>query len=160
VSDFEVRGADQFLRLSKALKDAGRTELRKELTKGMRVAAKPLVAKTRAAARTQLPQRGGLADQVAREPQRIQVRTGRDPGVRVVVARRRGGARSTNVGVVRHPVFADGSKTRSKWTWTNQNVRPGWFDDTLRAESPAIRRDLERALETVADNIVREAKRG
>jgi hypothetical protein len=151
--DFTVRGTGDFIRLSKALKAAGRTELRKELHKGMRKAARPLIPKARAEARARLPQSGGLADQVAREPARVQVRTGRDPGVRVVIGRKRGGARQANRGVIRHPVFGN------RDVWVDQRVRPGWFDDPMRGEAPAIRRDVLRAMDDVADQVVRDAKR-
>ena len=152
--DFEVRGADQFLALSKALKHAGRTELRKELNKAMRVGAKPLIPKARAEAMRRLPQRGGLAKQVAKEPARVQTRTGKDPGVRVVVGKKRGGARMANRGVVRHPVFGNRGK------WVEQKVQPGWFDDPMEASAPEIRRALQQGIEDVAAKVVRETSRG
>lgn len=159
--DFTVRGAEQFLALSKALKAAGRTELRKELNRELQLAGKPLIAVTREAARSMLPRSGGLADQVAREPQRIQVRTGeKTAGVRVVVGKRRGGARSANRGRVRHPVFGRSTQSRSEWTWVTQQVEPGWFDRTLEREAPHIARPaVMRALESVAERVVREAGR-
>lgn len=150
--DFEVRGADDFLKLSKALKHAGRTEMRKGLHKGLRVAAKPLIPKARAEALRRLPKRGGLAQQVAKEPMRVQVRTGNTPGVRIVVGKKRGGARAANRGVIRHPVFGN------RDVFMDQKVRPGWFDDPLKASAPEVRRDLERAIDDVANQIVREAK--
>lgn len=149
--DFEVEGADQFLRLSKALKHAGRTELRKELNAGLRRAAKPLVRKTRTEALRRLPSRGGLARQVAREPQRVQVRTGaRTAGVRLVVGKRDGGAQAANRGVIRHPVFGN------RDVWVNQRVPAGWFDDTVKQNVPAVRRELEQALHDVAERVVRD----
>lgn len=152
MTDFDITGADDFLRLSKALKAAGRTEMRKELHKGLRVAAKPLIPKARAEALARLPQRGGLARQVAKEPARVQVRTGRTPGVRIVVGKKRGGARQANRGFIRHPVFGNRN------VWVSQKVPPGWFDDPMRASAPAIRRDLADAIEAVAAQVVREAK--
>lgn len=154
MADYEVRGADDFLRLSKALKAAGRTELRKELSNSMKRTARPLIAKTRQSALQRLPQRGGLAAQVAKEPQRVQVRTGaRTAGVRIVVGKRNGGARGANQGRIRHPVFGN------RRVWVSQSVPPGWFDDPIRDSAPAVRRDLERAIETVAEQVVREARR-
>lgn len=151
--DFEVRGADDFYRLSKALKHAGRTQLRKDLNKSLRTSAKPLISKTRQEALRRLPQRGGLAAQVAREPQRIQVRTGSTTaGVRIVVGKNRGGAQQANRGVVRHPVFGN------REVFVEQRVTPGWFDDPIKQSAPEIRRDLERALESAADKIVRDAR--
>lgn len=153
-ADFDVRGADEFLKLSKALKHAGRTELRRELTNGMKRAARPLIPKTRAEARRRLPKKGGLAAQVAKEPQRVQVRTGaRTAGVRIVVGKKSGGARGANKGVVRHPVFGN------REVWVDQDVPSGWFDDPIRESAPEIRRDLERAMESVAEQVVREAGR-
>lgn len=148
--DFEVRGADQFLALSKALKHAGQTELRKDLNKAMRNGAKPLVGKARSEAMSRLPQRGGIAKQIAKEPARVQTRTGKDPGVRVVVGKKRGGARAANRGVIRHPVFGN------RDVWVDQRVRPGWFDDPMKASAPEIREVLEAEMEQIAQRIVRE----
>lgn len=150
--DFEVQGADQFLRLSKALKHAGRGELRKELNRSLRESAKPLIKDTKAAARSRLPKRGGLAALVARAPQRVQVRTGRDPGVRIVVGKNGSGARGAEQGRVRHPVFGN------KNVWVTQSVPKGWFSEPIKAGAPKVRRDLEDVLEQIADRIVREAK--
>lgn len=149
MSDFEVRGADDFLRLSKALKHAGRTGLRKELNKQLGDAAKPLIPKTRAVALERLPKSGGLAAQVAKAPQRVQVRTGKDPGVRIGVSKSNSGARGANKGSVRHSVFGD--KTR----YVDQQVPSGWFDDTLKDSARDVLPYLEQALENVAEQIVR-----
>lgn len=150
--DFEIRGADQFLALSKALKHAGRTELRKELNKGMRDGAKPLIPKARAEALSRLPKSGGLAAQIAREPMRVQTRTGRDPGVRIVVGKKRGGARQANRGAIRHPVFGN------RDVWVEQQVPAGWFDDPMRSGARSVRPALEQAIENVAAKVVREAR--
>ena len=153
MADYEVRGAEDFLKLSKALKHAGRTELRKELTSSLKRTAKPLIGKTREEARRRLPQKGGLAKRVAKAPQRIQVRTGaKTAGVRVVVGKSNSGARGANKGVIRHPVFGN------RKVWVNQSVPPGWFDDPLRESAPEVRRGLEKAIESIADKVVREAR--
>lgn len=154
MADYEVRGAEDFIRLSKALKHAGRTEMRKELNAGLKRAAKPLIAKTRAEARQRLPQRGGLAERVAKAPQRVQVRTGaRTAGVRIVVAGSAKGPRNANRGFIRHPVFGN------REVWVEQKVPAGWFDDPLKASAPEVRNDLEKVLESIADQVVREARR-
>lgn len=149
MADFDVRGADDFLRVSKALKAAGLTDVRKELHKGIRKAARPLIPKVRAEARKRLPRSGGLAEQVAREPMRIAVRTGNDPGVRVVVGKKRGGAQAANRGAIRHPVFGQD-------VWVEQRVSPGWFDDPIRGSVPEIRRDIERSMRDVVNTIARK----
>lgn len=151
--DFEIRGADDFLRLSKALKEAGRGDLRKELTAGLKAAAKPLIAKSRQEAKQRLPHRGGLADRVARAPQRVQVRTAmQTAGVRIVVGKSKSGARAANEGLVRHPVFGNRS------VWVTQKVKSGWFDEPMKAGAPEVRPELEAAIERIARKIVREAR--
>lgn len=152
-ADFEVRGTEQFIRLSKALKAAGETELRKELNKGMKRAAKPLIPKARAEARKRLPKRGGLADQIAKEPARVQVRTGKNPGVRLVIGKKRGGARAANKGLIRHPIFGTDR-------WVEQPVPPGWFDLPMQKAGPSIRDDVHQAMEDVAEKVARKARGG
>lgn len=150
--DFAIHGAEEFLRLSKALKAAGRVEMRKQLNQGLRDGAKPLIPQARAAARRELPHEGGLAELVARAPMRVQVRTGvRTAGVRVVVGKNRSGARAANRGLIRHPVFGN------REVWVNQKVPSGWFDDTMRAGAPVVRPALERAITNTLEQIVREA---
>lgn len=152
--DFEVHGADQFLKMSKALKEAGRTGMRRELHTGIRKAARPLVKKTRDEAKRRLPKRGGLAAQVAKEPQRVQVRTGtKTAGVRIVVGKKQGGARAANRGVIRHPVFGN------REVWVDQKVPARWFDDPIEASAPEIRREIERSLNDMLAKIAREGGR-
>lgn len=153
MADFAVTGADEFFAVSKALKAAGQGDLRKALNKGMRDGAKPLLPKAKAAAARQVPSRGGLAAQVAREPMRVQVRTGAaTAGVRVVVGRRKGAARSTNAGTIRHPVFG-----RARYVTQQVPGARGWFDDTLAREAPSVRPDLERVVQEMVEKIVRSA---
>lgn len=154
MNDFEIRGADDFLRLSKALKEAGHGELRKELTAGMRQAAKPLIAQSRQEALRRLPKGGGLAKQASKVPQRVQVRTGvATAGVRIAVGTKGGVARAANRGLIRHPVFGN------RDVWVDQHVPAGWFDDTMRAGAPVVRPELEAAIDRMAEKIVREVKR-
>ncbi len=160
IEGFEVRGADQFLRLSKALKEAGHADLRKRLHKGLRDAVKQVMPDAERKLAEQLPylKRGKAVNQVA------QVKTGRDPGITVGV--RFGSRRSTNArlanskGVFRHPVWADGDKTRKEWAWVNQAVpgAKGWFDKTYMEAAPDIRLQIEAVMGDVLDEIVREAK--
>ena len=148
-----VSGADDFYRLSKALKNAGKVELRKQLNKQLREAAKPLVQDARDAARRELPQKGGLAAQVAKSPIRVQVRTGaRTAGVRITG--RGQGLRGADRGRLRHPVF--GNRDR----WVTQDVKPGWFTGTMEREAPKVKPAIDQAIQDVADVIVREAKHG
>jgi len=148
VSDFGVTGADAFFRLSKALKEAGKAELRKELNKGMREASKPLIRQARAAALRELPHRGGLAQRIAKAPMRAQVRTGAETaGVRIVTTSHDTAA--TDSGRLRHPVY--GHKDR----YVEQQVTPGWFSQTLSNGAPAVRPELEKAIQSVIDKVIR-----
>lgn len=153
MTEIIVRGAEDFLKLSKALKAAGRTELRRELNKRMRRAARPLIPLARDEARRVLPHAGGLAEQVAHAPMRVQVRTGtQTAGVRIVVGRDRSGARAANQGVIRHPVF--GNRER----WVDQAVPPHWFDGAMARNAPHVRPEILRAVESVMQEIVRGAR--
>lgn len=144
MSDFEIRGAEQFLALSKRLKREGQTGLRKELNKAMRDAAKPLIPKVRAAARADLPHRGGLAERIARKPYRVKVSTAASTaGVSIV------GTKvdpRINAGRVYHPVFGHRPGV-------TQSVRGGYFDRTLSESGPSVLPALEAAVIAVADRV-------
>jgi hypothetical protein len=150
VADFEVTGLDGLLAFSKGLKNAGERGLRNELNKRLRETAKPLIQQTREAARRELPKRGGLAEQVASTPQRIKVATGRDPGVFILVSKR-AGVRATNRGLLRHPVYGN------REVWVDQKVAAGWFDATLDTGVVFVRKAIDDALQTMFDEIAREA---
>lgn len=155
MSDFEVRGADDFLKLSKALKAAGRAELRKELHKALRAAVKAHTPKAEQELSKHLPYLKGRQKAVT---QAVQVKTGRDPGVTVGVrfgSKRSSNARLANTrGVFRHPVFGN------RGAWVDQPVpgANGWFDRVWEESAPEVRKQLEKAMQDVAEKVVREAK--
>lgn len=150
-----VKGGEQFLALSKQLK-AVDANLRREMSKEIREAAKPLIAASRREARARLPKRGGLNELVAKTPQRVQIRTGpKTAGVRIVVGQSNSGARATNRGMVRHPVFPDKSTPRESWTWVTQPVPKGWFDDTMADQAPKIRWQIIALMNRIANDVVR-----
>lgn len=163
--DFTVTGAEDFLKLSKALKAAGDTELRKALHKGLRDAANKAKPKAAEALAEALPTR--LAAKGKAVKQAVQVKTGNDPGVSIVMRYGKAGrgigtsnARQINrSGTFRHPVYGRPDKTRKQWYWVDQPAKgEGWFDKTYTNEAPAIRRDLEQAMQSVVDEIVRKAR--
>lgn len=144
-----IKGADDFLALSKRLKAAGQTELRKELHKTMRDAAKPLIPLVREAARRDLPKAGGLNERIARKPYRAQVRTGaKTAGVRIV------GTKvdpRINQGRIAHPVFG-----RPHSTVVQQVPEAaGYFDETLRDQGPEIRDEMREMLAAWLDRLAR-----
>jgi hypothetical protein len=145
--DFAIRGADDMLRLSKHLKALGETGLRKDLNRGLRNAAKPVIKAQRSAARRDLPQRGGLARQVGRASLRAQVRTGSEPGVRIVA--KGTDASQTDAGRVRHPVFG------KRRVFVEQQVKGGWFSETPKTQVAAVRREVQAVMQDVASRIGR-----
>lgn len=157
-ADFAITGADSFLKLSKALKAAGETELRKQLHKSLRDATKPLTKKTQAKLAESVP--AALRSRAGKTKQAVQVSTGRDPGVRVLVRYGKRGtglaasnARLLNQGKgIRHPLFGD----RDHWYTTPAPAAEGWFDDTLTKEAPDVRRELERGLNDFAAQLARQ----
>jgi hypothetical protein len=162
--DFSIEGADQFLALSKALKAAGQTELRKALHKGLKDGAAPLKQVAKDAAGESFPKGGGLADLEAKRVFRVQVKTGRHPGVTLSAAGKYVNLKLlNNYGRIRHPVYADKkNKTRREWRWVNQDIPGGlgWFDRAIKENVKDVLPALERAIGDMAERIVREVRRG
>lgn len=157
--DFEVKGADQFKQLSRALNEAADVELRKALSQGVRRAVKehvPVAAEALAAA---LPIR--LRPRGEKVSQSISINASHDPGVTVSIkygSNKRGlgavNAKMVNQsGQIRHRVFGSNR-------WVTQHVGgEGWFDKTWNASAPHVRAEIERVIQNVEDEVVRKAKR-
>jgi hypothetical protein len=133
---------DAFKALQRKLKAVDRRDLRRELNRGLRDGAKPLIGDARDAARSELPSTGGLADRVAGKPMSISIT---QAGVQVRI--KGVDAVSTNRGRLRHPVYGN------REVWVTQSIKPGWFTDRMRREAPKVRPDLVRAMERVAEKI-------
>jgi hypothetical protein len=148
--DLTIRGADQLGDLAKALRAAGDggKGLKRELHRGMNRATKPLRAEAQQAAKTRLPQSGGLAASVAKSKFSTRILTGRNPGVSIQ-AKGGSAAATTDRGFVKHPVFGNRSR------WVTQSVEGGWFTKTMRGGAPVVRKELVEAIENVADQIRR-----
>lgn len=150
---------EDFVRLSKALKNAGRKAERQELHKGLRDAAKRVLPRAQKRLADGLPAR--LRDRGAKVKQVVQVKTGNDPGVTIAVRygpRGRGlGASNAQLanrlGQIRHPLYGN----RERWFNTAVPGAKDWFDGTYRDSAGEIRRDLAEAQQRVIDKIVREA---
>lgn len=140
--ELTVRGADQLADLSKRLRQAGEKDLRREMHRGIRRAAGPLIADAREHARATLPKHGGLNERVARSKFSVRARSGRDPGVRIIA--KGVDARLDKAGRDRHPVFGD------RHVWVVQQVRPGWFRIPMERGAPRVRRELLLAFHVVA----------
>lgn len=153
-------GVEDFFRMSKALKGAGRTQLRKELHKGLQDGVKPLVKQANRVLAEGLP--APLAARGNRTKQVVLVQTGKTPGITVGVrfGKREPGLGVSNVrmanriGKIRHPVFGN----REAWANTDVPGALGWFDDTYASGAPTIRPELDKAVRRVVEQIVREAR--
>jgi hypothetical protein len=161
-----ISGAEGFARFSKALNKAGQTELRKSTHKGMRDAVTKHKPKAEASLAAILP--SGLKDR-SKVKQTVKVKTGRDPGVSVVVPYGKRPARGLSAnnarmlntrGALRRPVFPQPEQSRADWRWTTQQIpgSEGWFDDTWSESLPEVRRDVSGEIQGVLDQIVREAR--
>jgi|GEM_PF-5568492 len=138
--DVTVRGAQQLAALSKRCKAAGEQGkgFRKEMLKGIQRSTKAPKAEATRVAGSELPQRGGLAAEVARAKLSTRTRsTGKNVGVQIIAKGRY--IRSTDRGVIR--------KT--------QRVPEGWFTETLQNAAPAVRKEILAAMDTVARQITR-----
>ncbi len=165
--DYTIRGAEDFIRLSKALKAAGADQFRKELHAELRKAVRAGIPKTDEKLREVLP--SGLKSRGSTS-QSVQLRTGANPGVSAVIsygrkAKRNGlGASNArmlnNYGQIRHPVRADPQKTRKQWRWVDQSI-PGatdWFGKAWQEQAPSLQEAVEAAIEALATKIVNQSR--
>ncbi len=142
-------GAEEFLRLSKELKETAPAH-RRELHAQLRRATRPLIRETRREAIRQLPRRGGLNRRYAKNKQVVKVLTGAlTAGVRIVMPR--ADSRSIEQGRIRHPVF--GRRDRK---WVGQQVSGTWWDETLEAGAPTVRRHLDDVVDTMRRRLTGE----
>lgn len=141
---------------ARRLKQAGRTDLKRELTRAIRRAVKPVIAdlKEQALAIPAVGQRStGLRARIAAAI-RTEIRTGANrSGVRVKVDRSKMGDQASLPAAfdkdrLRHPVFGN----REEWV-TQLTHSEGWFSRTSTRRAPAIRRAIEQAMADVARQI-------
>jgi len=170
--DVDIRGDEQLERLYKRIKDVGDNELRKELLRGIRVAVKPITVAVKAAARSDLPQRGGLAAEMGRASITSRTRTTKskqhEVGVRLIGQKEREASKSARKGKkgndrppsryldivaldrgrLRHPLFGD------RGHWYEQQIKPGFWTHTIDGQADVVQRDLVQVMDNVADKII------
>jgi hypothetical protein len=150
--------ADELAQVAAALREAGETGWRKQVTQGIKRAAEATLPDIRAALRPHLPDR--YADILNADLRlTVTVKTGAaDPGVFITgnpVAKQRK-LRVINAGNLRHPVFGQHGVSRRRWKWRDQeepSVHPGWFSDPCEQSRPRVREEIEAALEQVKQDI-------
>lgn len=139
----------QLYRSAATLRASGNRALRLEMTRTLRAQAQPAVSAVRAAARRQLPQRGGLAAEQAEQAIRVSVLTGANTaGVRIRTRTR--GSMQTDKGFVRHPVPNTGR-------WVRQEIpqAEGWWSQTLARQAPAQTVAMRATMNRIAWRVMR-----
>jgi len=143
-------GAEQFAALSRQLKDAGETGLRRNLYKALREAAKPITQQVADPAhlRRYFPAR--YADTVAADLKVTTVQSGsiRTPGVRIAAKGRvkKRKVADLNEGFLHHPVFGD----REDWKLQIRGMREGFFTDPCEQSGPDVREKILDAIDDTA----------
>lgn len=154
--DIEFRGANDLAKLSKALKQLKDKDLKRELTRGITAAVKPLKAAVRVHALAKLPKGGGLNARVAKTRLAHRTRTGRNAGVRIEAKPSFQTLRDplrADKGRIKHPVFGAAA---SRSAWVLQDVTPGWFTQPLKDGSRVAREELEIAMEDLAEKVLKK----
>jgi hypothetical protein len=141
----DITGADQLVRLSKALKEAGAKDLQRELSKAINTAMKPVKADLQRSAGS-LPNRGGLAARVAK----TKYSTRRNKNGLKLVGKGDLSLYHLDQGQVRH--------RRKDGGWTIQDIKPGWWTDVTDAAAPEVRKEILEAMDEVAKKIDRAVR--
>lgn len=144
---------DALLELSKRLKQAGgsgRGSLRSEMHKAVKKAAQPLPKAVQEEAGRRLPQRGGLAKEIAKRKPKVSLRTGmRTGGVRIRDDKT--DRRINDQGRIAHPVFG---RPRSTVVQFHPGSK-GYFSEPLEAAAPQIRDDITDVMADFAQRLLR-----
>lgn len=148
MGDFEIRATGSLEALAKDLKGADK-QLRKNLLANLRSAGKPVVTQMKTNLRRDMPQRGGLAKDLARAKIGVRTRTsGQSTGVRIEAAHSQHDLAAVEAGLIRHPVFDRGP-------WVTQRVPAGRLSAPVDAARPAMQRAVMQAMDQVRDDLER-----
>lgn len=166
----EVHGADRFRAVSRALRGAAdRKDLTRELRRGILDAVPALKDAVRKDAAAYLPDRYAAELVPSMRMTTVTSTTGDQVTVRITTtARGRGGnpraVGDLEAGVLRHPVWgrtrALKRHARHKATsrmnpWVTQTVRPGLVSGPMTRARPAVRKEIEAAVDRVLTKIVK-----
>ena len=98
-----------------------------------------------------LPRGGGLAARVAGANYRVQLKGGRNPGVRVTATERSGKPVDLNsidrTGWVRHPLYGN------RRHWYTTATTPGWFTRAAETATDGARAEIEEAVDRIEREI-------
>ena len=149
-----VTGTADFADLSRRLKEAGETGLRRELYKAIDRSARDLAGEIGSVQHLYPYLPNPYARVLAADLKvRVYKRSGRDPHLTIRAEGRehkRKLAQLDERGILVHPVFAQGA--RRGWTWRPQfsHVRPGFFTDPCENAGPQVRDEILGAMRETA----------
>lgn len=148
-----VVGHNELQKLERTLAQQGNPrKVRTAIGKELRAVVKPVGDQAKQHAREILPHHGGLADMVGSSEMKVTVDTkGTKVSVRLTAKKpgQKGRLQDIDSGRIRHPVFADGTKTRREWRWVNQTVPPGWFTQPAEESGPQVQKSLLSVLDDI-----------
>lgn len=147
----EIRGADEFARVARRVREVGSKELRKELYAGLNRAAKPAGPLIKANVAAKLPHRGGAGQFFAtRLRTNVKGRAGATPRV-TVLSRSGHNIAAVNRGTLSHPVYGN------RGVWASQPVQPDIFTEPIERMAPQIRQEMLNTIRDVARKVERTA---
>ena len=142
MSGLEIRGAEDWRELSKAMRECD-PPLRRAIRRGLRNAVKPLAMDMRAGGAAAMPKRGGLSAKIARAGFSTRTMGGLGAGSRIEMGMRvKDGydLKAMDSGVLRHPVFDTGA-------WVSQSVPAKGFTNAFDRGAPAAQKRLVDAIQ-------------
>lgn len=147
----KVQGAHQLASVAKQLREAGDKGLQRELYAGLNRAVKPLRAEAKAAAAEAIGDKHGYGAQVARSMRVSATRRmgGRNPSVRITARRADTPLTRLDRGELRHPTFGRWKTKDGRSLAATTRVRAGWWEATMRAQAPTVRREIAAAITRV-----------
>ena len=144
--DLIVSGAEDYRKQARKLDDIGTRKLKAAIRREVTQATKPTRVAIKNAARADLPKKGKLNRWAAVTPSAKTRFSGKDSGVTVSMRKKGHDLRALNRGRLRHPLFGNRN------FWFNQDVKPGFFTDTIAADADGIRK---RVFDAIDDTVNR-----
>lgn len=151
-----ANGGTQMRNLSRAMKQAGRGDLRRDMLRTIRGAARPLTGEAQRAA-LRIPSKSGGATGARAEVAAAVTLQVRQTGVRIAVLQKKMGARAAlargweNPRGWRHPVHGN------RDVWVAQDGHP-WLYPTLHRGRPKVAAAVQQVLTDTARELERSAR--
>lgn len=157
--EVKIVGGEKLAELAKRCRQAGRRDLKLEMTRAVRAEAAPVLAKLKTAIRSVDMGIGskssgsghtGIRERIARAV-RLKLTTGRRAGLRfetIPVPGEENMPRHVDKGRWRHRVYGHN-------VWVNQQAEPGWWTGTVRAAVPGLRIRVLSIFERIAAKLDR-----